>query len=232
MATSGTGTFTVTTGQVIDGALRKIRVLPSGGTATTNQFSDALQALNIMAQAWRPKGLKSWSRNSQTVTLVADQASYTIGPGGNVDIPRPIRVADGYVTTSDSQDVPLNIISKEEYYELSSKAAEGVPNQLYIDAQAPLMVVYTWPIIGVTGYTMTLDLLKKTQDFSVTGNTPDYPSEWFEALVYNLAIRLGPEFGKTVSQEVKEVAGSSLLIAESADFQPTSVTFVMGRQYA
>lgn len=230
MATSGTATFTVTAAEIIAAALRKIGVLRAGGAATSDQSTAGMQALNLMAQAWRSKGLKTWARTSQTITLTAAKASYTIGPGGDVDIPRPLRVLGAYLRY-DGTDVPVRVIAKQEYDALADKDAAGTTNQVFYDSQFPLGVLYPWPIVASTGYTLTLDLLKRIEDFNATTDTPDFPVDWYEALVYGLAMRIAPEYGKPVSKDITAMALQALAVAESSDFEAVSVYFVPDMGY-
>lgn len=37
-----------------------------------------------------------------------------------------------------------------------------------------------------------------SEDFLVTGDNPDFPQEWLDALKYGLAARLAPEYGYTL----------------------------------
>ena len=226
MATSGTETFTVNAGQIINAALRKIGVLASGASASTQQSTDALQALNLMAQSWRPKGLKVWARGNATLTLTADTTSYTIGPGGDVDMGRPIRILDAYRRDSSGKDTPVGLLTKQQYNALSDKDASGITTHIYYDPQDPLGVIYPWPVVSTTGYSLIFDVLKRIQDFTATTDTPDFPTEWFEALVFNLAMRLAPEFNRRTSEEVKFLAQSTLRDVENSDYETGSVFFV------
>ena len=53
------------------------------------------------------------------------------------------------------------------------------------------------------------------EDFDASADEPDFPSEWFEALKFNLALRLAPEYGvptesfsmiKNLAKETKDAA--------------------------
>lgn len=58
---------------VIKAALRKLRVLPSGGTPTAAETADCLDALNDMLSSWAISGI--------------DLAPVTLASGDSIDVP-------------------------------------------------------------------------------------------------------------------------------------------------
>ena len=62
-------------------------------------------------------------------------------------------------------------------------------------------VLHVWPTNG--GASMDkLVLIAQVlpDDLDVAGNNPEFPVEWAEALIYNLADRLAPEYGLPIPE--------------------------------
>ncbi len=82
MAVSGSKNFSVTRGEIIDAALRKVGGYDSGDTTPGNESSDASFALNAMVKSWSSKGLDLPWRETVTLFLQTGTESYTVGPTG------------------------------------------------------------------------------------------------------------------------------------------------------
>lgn len=143
--------------------------------------------------------------------------SYTIKP------PRPIEIIEARLHKTDDTETPLSIIGKHEYMSISDKTSEGTPNQIYYDKQLDNGNLYVWQepddvqeYIKFTARLPIQDLDNLTDDFEVG-------QEWYEALAWNLAIRLYPKYGKTVDPFVKIQAMEFLNEAKDSDAENTSV---------
>lgn len=212
----------MTAQQIIEAALRKLVVLPAGGTANANQLAYGLTDLNSMLIAWRKFGLTTWARSSATFSLVSGTGSYTVGSGRTVDIARPIRLLDAYVTR-DGTDIPMRQVAKSDYFGLSDKTTEGIPSQFYYDQESSASL-YVWPVPDEDDLTMTFDYHVPFTSM-VAATVLDMPEEWQEAVVYNLALRLGPDVGKPASQGLRDLAKEMLDLAKGSNTEETSVRF-------
>lgn len=108
--------------------------------------------------------------------------------------PRPLRIIDARRYTS-TNEIPVDVISRNEYNMLPNKSQTGIVNQVYYHPTLSTGNLHIWN----TGDTAT-DILKMTmlfpiEDMDASGNDPDFPQEWLEAIKYGLASRLGPEYG-------------------------------------
>jgi hypothetical protein len=213
----------MTAQQYIETALRKLVVLPSGGTISANQLAAGLSDLNDMAVTWRQFGLTTWARASQTFSLVNGTGSYTVGSGGDVAIARPIRILDAYLTR-DGTDIPLRQVSKSDYFGLSVKTTGGIPSQFYYNQETTLATLYLWPVPDEDGLTLTFDYHVPLTSMAA-GDTLDVPDEWREAFVYNLAVRQAPDYGKAASAELRALAKDTLDLAKGSNNEETSIRF-------
>ena len=231
MTTSGDATFTVTRDQIIKGALRCINAIATGETPTAAEISEGSEALNYMVKAWQAEGIGLWLYDTFALTLVADQQSYTIGSGGDVNTVRPLDVIEcRFHYTTDGNEIPMNKWSRQEYFDQSLKSSTGVPTQFYYDPQLSLGVLYIWPTWDTTpAGSINGTLLTTIEDFDAANNTSDFPPEWFECLKFNLALRLAPEYGKEPSSLVVGLAMQTKDAAQSWDREKTGIQFVVGR---
>ncbi len=96
---------TLTLTQVLSGALQRLGILDSGGTATAQQLADALLIVNQLIDNKSSDRLMAASALITSFAFTANQQSYTIGTGQFINIARPVdieaatlKLANGYTT--------------------------------------------------------------------------------------------------------------------------------------
>lgn len=208
MATSGSTDFRLNGGEIVAQAYGLLGMSGDLGEAiTAGMIATGLTALNMMVKGWQADGLQPWRTTEGNFALVAGTASYTLGTGGTVAY-RPVDLLAVRYRTSANIDTPMRRLSRTEYFGLSNKAATGIPNSWYYDAQRDPAVLYVWPALqaGVTGSTLRITYERSVEDFDATANDADFPPEWTEALVYGLAVRLAPRFGPSAASMLPAIA--------------------------
>ena len=235
MALSGTYAWTLNRDQVITGALRKLAVLPSGGTPSAAQISDASEALNALVKAFAADGMPLWAITSHTFQTVDGTSSYTIGVGQTLNVAAPLKVIQALYTISGASAVPMNVYNRYDYQQLPNLSTiEGTPVNLYYQPTSgatgePTGTVKLWPVPDDSTTNITIHYQRPFNDMSASGNNFDFPSYWIQALIYNLAWALSPEYGipptdrKILAQEAqfwKEQALSYGSEEGSMFFQP------------
>lgn len=200
----------MTAQEIIQAAMRKLGVYASGETPTTNELADGLSALQSMLRAWSGRRLVVFSSVKDTLTLVAGTASYTWGSGGTLATSRPHNVLGAYITDSDNVSFKIDIITEGQYRIISNKTLSGRPDKMFMHMLYPLAYIYLYAVPDIA-YTLNIDSMKpftETSSFSALSDTLQFPSNYEEPMIYNLAIRLGSEFGKAVSAEVVALAST------------------------
>jgi hypothetical protein len=125
-----------------------------------------------------------------------------MGLTGAIVLPKPLRVITAYRTTN-GIDVPLRIITRNEYINLGNKTTPGYPNSVYYDPQRETGTLYLYPVPDATvvaNTTIVIYYQRPFDDFDNAADEPDFPQEWFDALKYGLATRLAPEYGVPISE--------------------------------
>jgi len=128
MSTSGSTDFSVNRDDIIKRALRLIGALAQGETPTSDQTAEAAVALNSLVKAWQADGMPLWALKKYSVPLTADTVSYRIGVGQTINTPKPLRIVQAYNHDTVSEvDIPMRIITKQEYNILGNKTSSGNP---------------------------------------------------------------------------------------------------------
>jgi hypothetical protein len=90
--------------------------------------------------------------------------------------------------------------------------------------------LYVWPVDGGANWDKLILVAKYyPDDFDAAGDNPQFPIEWGEALIYNLADRLAPETGLPLRDRIllKNEAKEKLNDALDFDVENASVIFTM-----
>lgn len=290
MTTSGSTDYTRTALQVVGAALRKLRVLAAGATATGGDLTDGLEALNLMLKAWQLDDITLWCLTEAVLHLEKDGQTYTLGPSGdhfcaasdavkteltaavaaggvaltvtsntgivNADavgvelddgtlhwstqngapagatdltlaagltsaasagavvfaytskIARPIEILEARLRDVDDNDTPLDIDRSSVAYmqRHTDKTATGDVRRISIVPTIGGLTLYTWPACDDVTTRIFCTVQRVIEDLDASGNTLDLPAECLEAVIFNLSVRLGPEFRVAVPDDVKAFA--------------------------
>lgn len=199
MATSNSTDYTVTRDQIITGALRLVGAVGVGDTPLTAQVIEANEALNMLVKALQVDGMPLWAIKEYTVTPVIGTSSYTIGVGQTIDIPKPLKIVQAYLhDIVTNVDIPMRIITRDEYNRLGNKTTSGTPIQVYYDVQREYGIMHVYPVPNDTNKRMIIVYQRPFEDFDSSTDTPDFPQEWFDTIKYGLAARLSGEYGLTI----------------------------------
>lgn len=192
-------------------SLRKIGVSDPGETLSSAKSAVGLEGINDMLAQWSSEGLLIYATTQENFTLTSAQ-SYTIGTGGTFNTTVPIAIESAFTRVSNI-DYPCDIITVEEYNEISTKATTGTrPYCIAYRNAKPLGRIYTHPVSTGVLY---LENRKLLQNFASSSTVYTLPEEAMLAVKTNLAVLLAPEFGKSVDQNLMEQAVRSKAVLKS-----------------
>lgn len=216
-----------TAGDMIKSAMRKLRVYKPGEAIDDAEVIDNLEVLNTMLEAWSADGLMIPASKTEAFTLTAGQSLYTIGPGGDFNTTRPIDVdvRSSYVRDSDGNDTLLSPMTEREYNSVYDKSpsSNSEPAYLWYDPQYPLgRLQFDDPVDGGTLYLVSQKPLDEFPD--ITTEMVLQPG-YKQAIIYNLAVMLAPEYGVAVPAEVGVVARESRSSIEHRNAKPIRTDF-------
>jgi hypothetical protein len=202
----------MTVEDTIKASLRKLGIYAAGEVPTPAELADGLSSLQNMLRMWSSKKINLNATVSETKVLTAGQALYTWGiSAGNIATVRPYEIVNAFVRDSSNTDSNIVSVTKGQYNDQATKYIQGKPGFLYYNPLFPLGYLYLYPVPDVA-YTLYIDTIKpltETGSFDVLASTIQLPPDYEEAIIYNLAIRVAPEYGKSVPAEVAVIAETS-----------------------
>lgn len=213
MATSGSTDFVVNRDDIITEALELLGVLGEGQSPTANQLSSCARTLNMMVKHWQAEGFNIYALAKQTVDLVANTASYTLSP-------RAMSITNAVRQDSDGTEIPMDLLTRNDYVALVDKTTTGTPVSVYYDPQVGTSnKLYVWPVPLDTSYDIIVYYQRTIEDFDAATDDADFPQEWYLPLAYNLAMNIAPKYGIPSGKmdRIATMAGAYKETAESFD---------------
>lgn len=228
MATSGSVNYTEMANELISSAYELARVKDPIEDLNTGQMNRGMASLNKIIKYLQKNGMPLWAVRNGSITLTQGTQSYTCGTLGTGLTERPLRILEAYYRES-SLDTEIEIISRTEYWQLSDKASQGKPNELYYDPQLDLGVIYIYNPADAQAAGNTIELLyhRPFEDMDAITNNFDFPQEWLMPLEYMLAADIGLRNGVKQSRIAQLDAKAHELISEVLwwDTESTPVQF-------
>jgi hypothetical protein len=212
--------------QVIRKALRLIGALAPGEPVDAAAETDAAETLQMRLDTWGSERLTFHEVRRAVFDLqdgkgTPDEGSfpdnpYTIGPGGDFDIDFwPVWIEGASVISLNNPDqpleLPIQIMNRQQYQQaipvkqVGSTLIQGI---YYVKTYTTpgLGAIYVWPFINTLPVQIALYLPVPVTGFTSAASNYIFPPGYAEAIVYQLAIRLAPEWDLKVSPEVDRQA--------------------------
>ena len=191
-----------TVNEVTDAAYRKIGIK----SPTSTEDTYALEAINNMISQWGGEFLVPYF-TKESFTLTAGTSEYTIGSGGDFDTVRPLSIDQAYLRV-DTIDYHLKVISGKQEGMVRMKSYEGRPEEVaYLPEYSLGKILFDCEPDDT--YTVYFTFRKNFTRFTAITDTISLPDEYFEALTYNLTIRLAEDNSIQLPQSIYEIAGQS-----------------------
>jgi hypothetical protein len=217
--------MTDTARDIISEALLDLGVLAEGEQPTAIQAAGALKKLNGMLELWSLDNLLIYGMTRNQLSLVGGQGTYTIGTGGNLNIPRPNQILSAYVydTTlplTQRADYPLRIYNNQEWADQTFKdwQANFPIFGIYFDDKYPLITAYVNQVPTSSQYAIaiyTSDILSNLTIDQVLS----FPAGYRTLIVSNLAIELSGSYQVEVPQSVQLAATKSMRLIGNKNVQ-------------
>lgn len=205
-----------TAAAIIKRSLRLLGTLAAGETPSSTEQADGLEALNAMLDLWRTSSLAVYALRDETLTLTG-AASYTIGSGGDLNTTRPVKIESAYERLSDI-DYPLRLASAIAWSQLAAKSTTSdVAEWLYYEPSYPLGKLYLYP--KATTGVLHLVTWVPLSSFAASAEVA-LPPGYQDAITYNLAVRLAPEYSRPVTPELAAIARDAMSRVERVNFRP------------
>lgn len=199
---------------IINDALLEIGVLADNETPTSTMSQGGLRALNRLMNLWSNNQAFAYVASTVSKALTG-QASFTVGPTGDVITDRPISVDTAFVIR-DGITYPVEVTDNQKWDTISYKAATGANTSIvYYAAEVPNGIVNVWPL--ATGCTLNLRVTNLVDSFPDLVTDVVMPPGYEEALIKNLAVNLAPSYKATVSPLTMTAAKTSLATVQKTN---------------
>lgn len=189
-----------TAGDVCTKAAQAIGAYGSGQPLTDSDAQLLLDLLNSMLDEWSNYTLACYEILEQSAPLIPGQASYTIGPGGNFNMTRPLKIltdpGTAYTIDSNGNKYQMNVVPRDkwnQYGNTSDIITSNFPVVMFYDPQFPLGVINITPY-PTLAYTMFWDSMLQLSEFSSLATLVSLPPGYFIAMWSNLAVYAKPFF--------------------------------------
>ena len=211
--------------EIIQDALIEIGAQAPADSMPAEDAQYGLRALNRMIQKWNTDELMVYTINRQEFDIIPGKQLYTIGTGGDIDIPRPVKIqmASVLIQTNVANPVELSLreLTDEEWRATAVKnVSSAYPTQFWLTGNMPLNEMYLWPI-PQNGYCkLVLYSWGKTANFASLNDDVVFPNGYEEALVTNLGIALSNSYGVQVGPALAARAADAKSHIESINIEP------------
>jgi hypothetical protein len=237
-------TFSIDRNQLISLALRKLGVLEIGDTADDATLDNASLSLNLLIKQLSTEGLKLWKNTELVIPFTSSQTVYQLGGGSSAQMwdnydpsktlitDKPLKAIQAFyrnVSVTPYVDTPVMIISKQEYLTLGSKFTTGTANSIFYDPKVlyGILQIYLTPDISAQN-NLQLHMVAQMplNDIGNPSDMPDFPNEWMNCLVWNLADQLAIEYGVPMNYRQEIATRAQMYKSELTDWDvETSSTF-------
>jgi len=200
--TSGTTTFEkgFSISDIVEESFERIGIQGVSGY----QLKSARRSLNILFQEWANRGLHYWEVANNNITLVADQATYTMfrSTTDGTSSATAVYGVDDILEASyrnSNVDTPLTKVSRSQYQAFSNKTSTGTPSQYFVQRFIDKITVtlYLTPGSSEAGKFLNYYYVKRIQDAGDYTNDADVPYRFVPCmtagLAYYLAIKQAPD---------------------------------------
>lgn len=201
---------------IIKAGMRLSSLIGPEENPTNVEAANGLMCLNQMLDSWQLDRLSIFTVDITDFPFVGGQQTYTLGAGGNFNIPRPARIEAASAILGPNSGSPIELPmtytqSESEWQGILIKSVTVTyPFVVYDDGGMPFRGLHMWPIPADSSQAFRLYSWEPLAQFDTLGTTKLFPPGYAEAIRYNLALRLADDFDEDVRPSVVQRAMQSL----------------------
>ncbi len=207
---------------VVDSVTAQLNTVGSPGVTITSAYNIGIQLDDGTIQWTTVNGAPSGTTVTITAALTDSASSGNYVYCYQTKLIRPLRVTDAFVRQLSSSngpaynDTPVRIMSREEYNMFGQKYSQGTPVQIYYDPQSNTGNLYIYPVFQNVQQVLFIQFEKPIDDFASASDDFDMPQEWAEALMWNIAWRMGPAY-EVSGVKMKQIQELAVMTYEQVD---------------
>lgn len=185
-------TWSLTAGEMITRAYRIIGNLTPPWTPSADQMNQGIIALNAMLKGWQADGINLYRQERISLTVPAMTPMITITP----TVLGVEQVSWQVQGPPNVYNRPLGYYSYVDYFNLPNPQSNNTsgPSIYMFDKQVNASNLWFWPL-STNGGTAVATVGRTVNDVNASTDPVDFPTEWTEGAIYNLADRLMDDSG-------------------------------------
>lgn len=198
----------LTVRQVLQDAMSLAGAVDTDEELQGSDLEIALRAANVMLNKWSSTRLMMRSTTQDILTLTGGKYIYNISAQATAPdfvTAKPFRIKSSFVRDASNTDMPVDIITLTEYEGYGDKSITiGTSRSLYYDPGPSQQVIntgiiYLYPIPD-QNYRLFIESDKYLTEFVNYTDVITFEPLYYEALTYNLALRLFRRFHEPTAQ--------------------------------
>ncbi len=158
--------------------------------------------------------------DSATQVTMNDNTTAAVASGSSVftyttKAERPMRVlsARRKLFGSDNE-IPVIRWARQQYYDQVNKGSQGTVIAYYYSPQLDAGEFSVWQQASDVDQFLRLTFYEQLDDITSQTQNVEFPQEWLECLIYNLAVRLGIDYDTPIEKYQKIVGMAGILLEE------------------
>ncbi len=206
---------------LIQTALLSIGAIASGETPTASEQTDGLAALNRMLGSWNIDGLIVPARTIAQYPVGVSKQAYVFAAvlAPNVDFAStvPERIETCVYITAAGIRLPVRLVDLAGWTATTLYLTSGTafPKRCYVDRSVPGQLTLDFDPAPPSGGSIEIGAWSQLAAFAAYSSSVTLRTGYDEAIIYNLARRLAPQFGVPVSPDILALATESMIRLES-----------------
>lgn len=187
-----------------------------GRGISTEMAAEGIDILNELYDLWNVRSVAAFTERIDVFTLVSGTQSYTIGDGGDFDMPRPVRIEKANILlTSGSTTVRvppgLTLLDDYEWGSIPVISVGGIPTKLYYDlgykqtAVVGVGNLFFYPYPNQAALQVELFSWQKLNAALTSADTLQVPDGFVMATTLSLAEQLAPMYWKRTAALLAEL---------------------------
>lgn len=186
--------------EVCTGALRLIGVTQRGSAPSAEDMQVAVYSLRSMLESWSTESLQVFYTTTLEFDFIPGKAEYSLGPTGDWISERPMSLSYAYLRYATGSGAPIDqqmqILNDAQRASITAKSIQSpIPTTVYYNPEWPDAKLTFWPVPSAT-YKAILWLDMPLTEFVDLSDELQFPRGYEQAIRYNLAVNLAPEFGR------------------------------------
>jgi len=184
---------------IITEAFLDLGLIAPGQTITSEEQADAFLRLNQMLKSWSTEHVSIFTETHTSFALTAGTNAYTMGTTGTFSTSaRPVKICSASAVSGGFR-APVRAMSFEEF-RASVDDGRGVvsilPQAMAYDNSFPNLNIRVFPTPAPSPGNLEIDYWTELSAFATVGDTVSLPPGFEDALHYNLATRIYPQYAR------------------------------------